>query len=78
MYSKRKEFALHMSKLFPIRVDPFSEGSWCTHAEGTFSDIAAHVVYRTLCDSERMKRALMQFADNTGPDQPAFVVRLQN
>ena len=25
-YSKRKEFAPHGSKLFPFRVDPFSEG----------------------------------------------------
>ena len=26
---KRKEFALAASKVFPFRVDPFSEGSWC-------------------------------------------------
>ena len=27
---KRKELSLHWSQFFPLRVDPFSEGAWCT------------------------------------------------
>ena len=29
VYSKRKEFAPKGSKVFPFRVDPFSEGTLC-------------------------------------------------
>ena len=29
-------------------------------------------------DAQRTKRALMQFADNAGPDQPVNFARLQN